>query len=215
MLNAGEMTLAFQESDPPPPPVARAEPTGPTKVTETYSEQTEWMLAVRDERCQASFARLFDYYAPRLKAMLMRSGAGGAQAEDIVQDVMLSVWHKARLYDPARAQVSGWIYRIARNRQVDLVRKAGRPIPEEIETETPPEADPGNIVALEEEASRLKSDLSGLREEQKTVIAQAYLGELTHTEIHEATGLPMGTIKSRIRLGLDRLRHDLKDLRGK
>ncbi|WP_163849913.1 sigma-70 family RNA polymerase sigma factor [Pseudooceanicola aestuarii] len=171
------------------------------------------MLAVRDQRSQADFARLFDHYAPRLKGMLMRSGAGAAQAEDIVQDVMLSVWRKAHLYDPTRAQVSGWIYRIARNRQVDIARKAGRPEPEPMETETPPEADPGNILALEQEARALRSALDGLKPDQKEVIARAYLGELTHTEIHQATGLPMGTIKSRIRLGLERLRHDLKALR--
>ncbi len=202
-----------------PPPGAprfaggRVRTGGKARVTDDYSEQTQWMLAVRDQRSQADFARLFDHYAPRLKGMLMRSGAGAAQAEDIVQDVMLSVWRKAHLYDPTRAQVSGWIYRIARNRQVDIARKAGRPEPEPMETETPPEADPGNILALEQEARALRSALDGLKPDQKEVIARAYLGELTHTEIHQATGLPMGTIKSRIRLGLERLRHDLKALR--
>lgn len=178
------------------------------------SEQTEWMLAVRDRRDRTAFARLFAYYAPRVKGVLMRSGMGAAAAEDIVQDVMLSVWHKAAQFDPERAQVSGWIYRIARNRQVDIARKSRRPLPEDIETETPPEADAAHVLAFEQEAEALKQALSRLSPDQRDVIARAYLGDLTHAEVHAQTGLPMGTIKSRIRLGLEKLRHELKDLRN-
>lgn len=185
-----------------------------TKPDQDRTEQTEWMLAVRDKRDKTAFARLFAFYAPRLKGMLMRSGMGSAQAEDIVQDVMLSVWRKSEQFDPGRAQVSGWIYRIARNRQVDIARKAQRPMPEDVETETPPEADPGQILSLSEEAGQLREALARLRPDQRDVIARAYLGDLTHTEIQAETGLPMGTIKSRIRLGLERLRHELKDLRS-
>ncbi|PJE28038.1 sigma-70 family RNA polymerase sigma factor [Pseudooceanicola antarcticus] len=172
------------------------------------------MLAVRDQRDRQAFARLFAFYAPRVKGVLMRSGMGSAAAEDVVQDVMLAVWHKAAQFDPARAQVSGWIYRIARNRQVDIARKAGRPLPEEVETETPPEADPGALMALAEESGKLRQALAKLKPEQREVITRAYLGDLTHGEIREQTGLPLGTIKSRIRLGLERLRHELKDLRS-
>ncbi|WP_432657850.1 sigma-70 family RNA polymerase sigma factor [Pseudooceanicola sp. 200-1SW] len=178
------------------------------------TEQTSWMLAVRDQRDRAAFARLFAHFAPRVKGMLMRSGMGAAAAEDVVQDVMLAVWHKAAQFDPTRAQVSGWIYRIARNRQVDLARKAGRPLPEAVETETPPEADPGAQLALAQEAGELRAALDRLTPEQREVISRAYLGDLTHGEIRAETGLPLGTIKSRIRLGLDRLRHELKDLRS-
>jgi RNA polymerase sigma-70 factor, ECF subfamily len=178
------------------------------------TEQIEWMLAVRDQRDRASFARLFGFYAPRIKGMLMRSGVPAAAAEDIVQDVMLAVWHKAAQFDPARSQVSGWIYKIARNRQIDIARKAQRPLPEEIETQTRPEEDPGHLLAFEQEAGQLKEALSRLSPEQRDLIVRAYVGDLTHREIQTETGLPMGTIKSRIRLGLDRLRHELKDLRN-
>ncbi|WP_217701732.1 sigma-70 family RNA polymerase sigma factor [Pseudooceanicola sp. HF7] len=172
------------------------------------------MLAVRDKRDRAAFARLFGFFAPRIKGMLMRSGMSAAAAEDVVQDVMLSVWHKAGQFDPARAPVSAWVYRIARNRQVDLARKANRPLPEEIETETPPEEDPGQILGVAQEGAELRAALARLKPEQRDVIARAYLGDLTHGEIQAETGLPMGTIKSRIRLGLERLRHELKDLRS-
>ncbi len=177
------------------------------------SEQTVWMLAVRDRRDRAAFARLFDFYAPRLKAMSVRSGAGAQQAEDIVQDTMLTVWQKAGQFDPTRSQVSGWIYRIARNRQIDLSRRPAQPLPEEIETEEDHSEDPAQILALDQEVRQLRDALGRLKPEQFGMIERAYLGELSHAEIRAETGLPLGTIKSRIRLGLDRLRHELKGLR--
>ena len=178
-----------------------------------FSEQTAWMLAVRDQRDKAAFGQLFDYYAPRLKGFIMRSGTSAAQAEEIVQDVMLAVWHKAAQFDPHQSQVSGWVYRIARNRQIDIQRKESRPVPEEIKQPESTEQDSSQIVALEQEAGNLRAAIAALKPEQREVIEKAYLGELSHQEIQAETGLPLGTIKSRIRLGLDNLRHELKTLR--
>jgi RNA polymerase sigma-70 factor, ECF subfamily len=186
-----------------------------TDTAPAYSEQTVWMLAIRDQRDKQAFKRLFDHYAPRLKGFVMRAGAPKAQAEDIVQDVMLTVWRKAHLFDPSRAQVSSWIYQIARNRQIDVIRKEARPVPEALkaEDEDRDEGDAGQVLALEQETDMLRQALDKLAPAQREMIERAYLGELTHTEIRDATGLPLGTIKSRIRLGLERLRHELKDLR--
>lgn len=177
------------------------------------TDQTAWMLAVRDARDKAAFARLFDFYAPRLKGFVMRGGMDAALAEEIVQDVMLTVWHKAAQFDPERAQVSGWIYQITRNRQIDTIRRTGRAMPEELKHEDDHEPDAGQVLAMEQEAGKLKQALSRLKPEQRAMIEKAYLGDLTHQEIRDQTGLPLGTIKSRIRLGLDRLRHELKELR--
>ncbi len=177
------------------------------------SEQTHWMLRVKEHRDKAAFGLLFDHYAPRLKGMVMRSGLGAAQAEEIVQDAMLKVWHRAAQFDPERAQVSAWIYQIARNQQSDHIRKEHRPVPEALKTPDQPEPDMTQVVALEQETAHLRAALDKLSPEQRSLVEQAYLGEMSHSEIRKVTGLPLGTIKSRIRLGLERLRHELKGTR--
>jgi RNA polymerase sigma-70 factor (ECF subfamily) len=157
---------------------------------------------------------LFDFYAPRLKGMLMRAGMRSNQAEDVVQEVMLSIWRKADQFDPTRAQASAWIYRIARNRQIDMIRRENRPLPDELALEEEDSIDDASqVLALDQEGAQLRAALARLAPEQRAVIEQAYMGELSHSEITAQTGLPLGTIKSRIRLALDRLRHDLRDLR--
>ncbi len=178
-----------------------------------YSDQTHWMIAIRDHQDRDAFAKLFDHFAPRLKGFIMKSGTGAAQAEEIVQDVMLTVWRKAAQFDPHRAQVSAWIYQITRNRQIDITRKESRPVPEELKEDPGTEADASQVLGLEQEAAQLRQALANLKPEQREIIEKAYLGELTHQEISAQTGLPLGTIKSRIRLGMERLRHELKDLK--
>ena len=178
------------------------------------AETTVWMLAVRDQRDKAAFGRLFDHFAPRLKGMLCRNGMAPALAEDIVQDVMLTVWRKAQMFDPGRAQVSAWIYQIARNRQIDVLRRERRPMPEELKPVEATEEDAAQILALEQETEALRAALKRLKPAQREMVERAYLGELTHAEIRAETGLPLGTIKSRIRLGLERLRHELKGTDG-
>ncbi len=188
-----------------------------TLISAQLSPLTTQMLAVRDARDRAAFAALFDHFAPRLKGFIMRSGTGSGQAEEIVQDVMLTVWRKADQFDPQKAQVAAWVYQIAKNRQIDVLRKENRPLPEELKSDAQDSArtdtDAGQILAVEQEALQLKEAISKLKPDQREMIEKAYLGELTHQEIKAQTGLPLGTIKSRIRLGLERLRHDLKDVR--
>ncbi|RPE72089.1 RNA polymerase RpoE-like sigma-24 subunit [Pacificibacter maritimus] len=182
-----------------------------TSTTKTsFSEQTEWMLKVRDQRCKTSFGALFDHFAPRLRGMLMKNGFGAAQADDVVQDVMLSVWRKAASFNPERAEVSGWIFQIARNRQIDVIRKERRPVPEELAMPESTDVDGEQVLGVEQETAKLRSAIARLNPEQRELVEKAYLGEFTHSEIRDQTGLPLGTIKSRIRLGLERLRHELK-----
>lgn len=181
-------------------------------IEANLSQQTRWMIAVRDHRDRNAFGHLYDYFAPRLKGFIMNSGATNHQAEEIVQDVLLTIWRKASMFDPHRAQVSAWIFQIARNRQIDIARKENRPMPEALREAPETEQDMNQILGLEQEAAQLKLALTKLKPEQRDLIEKAFLGDLTHQEISVETGLPLGTIKSRIRLGLERLRHDLKDL---
>lgn len=209
------VTLSFDiaHAGPRPPivPCDERKPVLPQKTD--LSQPTAWMIAVRDNRDHEAFSALFDFFAPRLKGFIMRSAASAEQAEEIVQDVMLTIWRKASMFDPHRANASAWIYQIARNRHLDILRKERRPVPEELREEPGTEPDVSQIVAIEQETLRLKKALDQLGADQREIIEKAYMGELTHQEISDLTGLPLGTIKSRIRLGLERLRHELKELK--
>lgn len=169
---------------------------------------TRALLQVRDGRDREAFARLFRHFAPRIKAFLRRGGMGDAQAEDCVQDVMATLWHKAHLYDPARATVATWVFTIARNRRIDMLRRV-RPEPEDLPWGPEPEPDQADVLALRQEAERLGVAIAQLPEAQRSLIERAFFGDVSHSEIAAETGLPLGTIKSRIRLALDRLRQRL------
>jgi RNA polymerase sigma-70 factor (ECF subfamily) len=170
---------------------------------------TALLIAVRDRQDKAAFAALFRHFAPRVKGFLMKSGMSAALAEECAQDVLATLWQKSHLFDPTRASVATWVFTIARNRRIDAARRAARPEPEDLPWG--PEAEPDQQEALEmaQETERLGAALALLPEAQRALIEKAYFGELTHTEIAAETGLPMGTIKSRIRLALDKLRAQL------
>ena len=178
-------------------------------VTGTEIDLVAMMLAVRDRQDRAAFAALFRYFAPRIKGFLMKSGTDAAVAEECVQDVMTTLWNKAHLYDPTRAGVATWVFTIARNRRIDIARREARPEPEDLPWGPEDEADPADGFALAQESERLGVALAALPEAQRVLIQKAYFGELSHGEIAAETGLPLGTIKSRIRLALDRLRRQL------
>lgn len=172
-----------------------------------------WLEAVeriRSQRDQSAFAALFRHFAPRVKAFLMKSGASETLAEECTQEVMATLWHKAHLFDPSRASVATWIFTIARNRKIDALRKQRRPEPEDLPWGPEPEPDQADAMVLQQEIRKLGDALRQLPEKQRELIERAYFGDLSHSEIAAETGLPLGTIKSRIRLALDRLRHEMK-----
>ncbi|SEI11427.1 RNA polymerase sigma-70 factor, ECF subfamily [Paracoccus alkenifer] len=176
------------------------------------SELSRDLIAVRDSRDRAAFGRLFDHFAPRLKAMMLRGGLRDGTAEDVVQDVMLAVWHKAGQFDPHRADAAGWIYGIARNRRIDMARRRPLAQPDEMPEIESLEPDAAQIIALQQEARHLADALARLAPEQAEALRAAYFDDIPHSRISEMTGLPLGTIKSRIRLGLERLRHELRTI---
>ena len=168
------------------------------------------LYAVRATQDQKAFAEIFGHFAPRVTAFLMKSGTHPDLAEEVSQEVMATLWRKAHMFDPTKASVSTWIFTIARNRKIDILRKQRRPEPEDLTWGPQEEPDQEDVLALQQESEQLGEALAALPEKQKDLILKAYYGELTHSEIAEKTGLPLGTIKSRIRLALERLRHQLK-----
>lgn len=170
----------------------------------------EQVFAIRDHQDKAAFAQVFAHFAPRVKSFLMRSGASPDIAEECAQDVMATLWRKSAQFDPAKASVSTWIFTIARNRRIDMLRKERRPEPEDLPWGPAAEPDQEEALALSQDTTRLGAALAELPEKQRTLIEKAYFGDLSHSEIADQTGLPLGTIKSRIRLALERLRHAMK-----
>jgi RNA polymerase sigma-70 factor (ECF subfamily) len=122
---------------------------------------------------------------------------------------MATVWHKSAQFDPARASLATWIFTIARNRRVDHFRRSRRPEPEDLDWGPDYDPDAAEIYQAAEESRRLSAALTTLPEPQRALIERAYFGDLSHSEIAAQTGLPLGTIKSRIRLALDRLRQNM------
>lgn len=182
-------------------------------TTTKARENAVWVgciTRIRDHQDQSAFADLFRHFAPRVKAFLMRSGADATLAEECTQEVMATLWRKAHLFDPARASAATWIFTIARNRKIDALRKQRRPEPEELPWGPEHEPDQADALALQQESEQLGAAIAALPDKQRDLIEKAYFGDLSHSEIAEITGLPLGTIKSRIRLALDRLRHAMK-----
>ncbi len=215
-----QSTDALKESDAVAPATSYAD-VAPTKVKRAKGKtvrtadtmDVDWvacMQRVHTRQDKTAFAALFRHFAPRVKAFLMKSGADASMAEECTQEVMATVWRKAHMFDPSRASVATWIFTIARNRKIDALRKQRRPEPEELTWGPEAEPDQADVMTLQQESEKLASAIASLPEKQRELIEKAYFGDLSHSEIAEATGLPLGTIKSRIRLALDRLRHAMR-----
>lgn len=180
-----------------------------TRATQT-DDWVSHVTRIRDHKDEAAFAALFAHFAPRVKSFLMRSGGDAAMAEECTQEVMATLWQKAHLFDPARASVSTWVFTVARNKKIDVLRRQRRPEPEDLAWGPEAEPDQADVVALQQETEQLGEALAELPAKQRDLIEKAYFSDMSHSEIAEATGLPLGTIKSRIRLALDRLRHTMR-----
>ena len=170
--------------------------------------RAEAVLAIARHGDRAAFARLFEYFAPRVKAYLMRLGADDGAAEDLMQDVMLTVWRRAPTYDPALAGVSTWVFTIARNRRIDVLRRGRRPPLDMLEREIQPEAPiaADSAVAAQEWEKKIAAAIATLPPEQSQMLRLAYFEDRSHSDIAAALNLPLGTVKSRLRLAIGRLR---------
>jgi RNA polymerase sigma-70 factor (ECF subfamily) len=174
---------------------------------------SSWIVAIAARGDRAAFGRLFEHFAPRLKSFLMRQGADAASAEDLVQETMLSVWRKAALFDPARATASTWIFTIARNLRIDAIRKTIRPEFDPADPAFVPDSEPAadDVVTAEETATIIRSALAELPDEQAEVVRLSFFEDKAHGEIATQLALPLGTVKSRLRLAMKRIRSFLGD----
>ena len=166
------------------------------------------VAATRD---RAAFAALFAHFAPRVKAYLLRLGAPPALAEDLAQEALLSLWRKAHLFDPAKASAATWLFTIARNLRIDAIRRERRPEldPDDFAPEAEPAADDG--LALADDEARLRAALKGLPPDQIQVIELSFFADKPHSEIAVQLDIPLGTVKSRLRLAMARLKRALKN----
>lgn len=172
-------------------------------------QSDEHLLARIGAGDRDAFKALFGRYAPRVKAYLIRLGAAAAVAEDLAQDAMVSVWRRAASYDSSKARASTWVFVIARNSWIDRLRR------EKVELayrlDNPPAAfiedeAPDDAAERASEAERIANALKTLTEEQRQVVRLSFFEDRPHSEIAERLKLPLGTVKSRLRLALIKLR---------
>ncbi|MEX0695021.1 MAG: sigma-70 family RNA polymerase sigma factor [Rhodospirillales bacterium] len=166
------------------------------------------LIRVSEDRDKEAFQTLYRYYAPRLKSFMLGKGTDAHLAEEAVQETLVKVWRKAALFDPALASASTWIFTIGRNMRIDMLRKSIRPEPDYSDPAFTPDPVPvaSDKIQKDQQGKRLKAALSILPAEQSEILKLAFFQEKTHGQIAEELGLPLGTVKSRARLALKRLR---------
>ncbi|MEO0411126.1 MAG: sigma-70 family RNA polymerase sigma factor [Pseudomonadota bacterium] len=163
---------------------------------------------IAESRDREAFEALYRHFAPRLKAYGMRAGADAITAEELAQEAMIMVWRKAASFDRRKATVSTWLFTIVRNKRIDLLRRQNRP---EIEADdliamTEPERPQDEAMALQQTDAIVRQSMEILPDDQKTVLAMAFFEEKSHSQIAEDLSLPLGTVKSRIRLAMNRMK---------
>ena len=163
---------------------------------------------------RTAFAALFGHFAPRVKSYMLRLGAEPSLAEELAQETLLAVWRKAAAFDPAKAAASTWIFTIARNLRIDTARRDRRGAePAEDASDAPdPEPTPDAILAASQSEDRIRAALLNLPPEQAEVVRLSFFSDKPHSEIAQELNLPLGTVKSRLRLAMGRLRDQLGDL---
>ena len=167
-------------------------------------------------------AQFYDKYSPAMFALAVRIVGEGADAEDVVLDAFTQAWNKASTYDASRGSVLGWLTTMTRTRALDCVRSRGRRT-RAVDTASRTMGDDpvavagyavsaADVVELDERAVAVNGAMAVLSGQQRSAIELAFFEGLTHTEIAERLGEPLGTIKTRIRLGMQKLRDVLRDL---
>jgi RNA polymerase sigma-70 factor (ECF subfamily) len=167
------------------------------------------MKDIADNQDKSSYASIFKHFAPRLKSYFVKAGASENQAEEVIQEVMIAVWTKAASYDKSKSSVTTWLYTIARNKRIDKIRKEKRHYLLESDEglEVPvPSSQEGEIMSWQL-SNKIKAFLDILPKEQSMLLKLSYFYEKTHSDIAKDLSLPLGTVKSRIRLALSKMKN--------
>jgi RNA polymerase sigma-70 factor (ECF subfamily) len=168
----------------------------------------QWLKAITHNGDREAFEKLYQHFAPKIKKFMMRQGADVATADDLAQETMAQVWCKASQYNPERAAPAAWIYTVARNLRIDKLRRQ-----KFHEVELTAEADKedeglgGHEAAVQNvDAHLLREQIRTLPDEQLEVIQLAFFEGLSHSEVGARLSVPLGTVKSRLRLAFGKLR---------
>ena len=185
----------------------------PSAIAERMSDCLRSVAASGD---RAAFEQLFRHFAPRIKAYLQKKGGDSAAAEELMQETMVTIWRKASQFDPSRASAATWVFTIARNLRIDAYRHERHP---EIDLNDPalvPGAEPGadELIQMRQAADRVGAALANLSEGEQTILRLAFFEDETHQSISERLQLPLGTVKSRMRLAFGKLRKAFVDSTG-
>ena len=192
----------------------------PSKKSVSAAERdAAWMERIKTQEDAQALSDLFEVYRPKLKGWLMARGVGNGTAEDVVQDVMIKVWTRAVLFDPAKASFATWVYRLTRNKWIDHQRKHGRmdvrdpELMKVIADDEVPSAEEDFMT--QESTEILRNHIARLTEAQQMAIRMAFLEFKTHKQISAETGLPLGTVKTRIRSAINALKASMARQQGK
>lgn len=201
-----------QDSAPDAPSDGAAHNPAP-RVAQEGPSDAALLRAIAEEGDRSAFATLYYRYGARLKAFMIRSGAAPDQAEEAAQETLLTVWRKASTFNPGKASAAAWLFTIARNKRIDLLRRSARFEPDPTDPAFAP--DPVDSAAVSIAAERrdqiVRQALATLSAEQREVIVRSFFDGMTHSDIADALGLPLGTVKSRLRLAFAKLRDALGD----
>ncbi|MDJ0934102.1 MAG: sigma-70 family RNA polymerase sigma factor [Kiloniellales bacterium] len=178
-------------------------------------ELSELLIAVAEHKDRKAFIKLFEHFGPRVKSYLKRLGVNDSEADDLMQEVMLTVWRRAEQFDCRKARASTWIFTITRNKRIDAIRRERRP---ELDPNDPAlvpdrDEDPSEAVSANEWRAAIKRAIDEVPEEQAKLLRMSFFEDKTHDAIATELDLPLGTVKSRIRLAVAKLRRSLEELR--
>ena len=178
------------------------------------TDPNQLLLRIAERQDRVALAALFNLFGPRIKSMMLKLGASDALAEDLVQETFLSVWRKAALFSSQRGAASTWIFTIARNLRIDQIRRqSNKPYEDLSSMDLASDAPTGSyLVEQHQVIDRVTAALGHLSPEQQEVVRLSFIHDMPHAEIAAKVGIPLGTVKSRLRLAYERLRPMLEDL---